>query len=157
MYSPIVLDKSFSTDGTFTLQPSNRLDNSCIQDDCPESPEIVILSDSYFFEAENNTKYTLDMVPELPDMMFGFTAELLYDNFCEVGGMWFDLEFAHYAEQIEIDVAGDGDMEYAFTEPAFDMFGRQTKFHCSKDAKQCPLWDKRKDAYTRPVRKRSGW
>ena len=134
-YSPIVLDKSFSTDvlRSHFSHPIASI-TPVIEDRCPESPTIVILSDSYFFEAENNTKYTLDMVPELPDMMFGFTAELLYDNFCEVDNMWFDLEFAHYAEQIEIDVAGDGDMEYSFTEPAFDMFGRQTQFIASKDA-----------------------
>ncbi|MGB0951102.1 MAG: hypothetical protein ACPGWQ_03800, partial [Poseidonia sp.] len=51
-----------------------------------------------------------------------------YQGPCDVGGIWFDLEFGHHAENVVIDVANDGDVDYGFTEPAFDMFGRQTKF-----------------------------
>ena len=47
---------------------------------------------------------------------------------CNVGGIWFDLEFGHHADHMRLDVADDGDVDYGFTEPAFDMFGRQTTF-----------------------------
>ena len=70
----------------------------------------------------------------MPDSAFGFTSLLSYQTPCNVAGLWFDLEFAHHAEQMQIDVANDGDVEYAFSEPAFDMFGRQTLFISSKDA-----------------------
>ena len=77
---------------------------------------------------ENGVKYTLGESAGLPDSAFGFSSVLSYQNSCDVGGMWFDLEFAHHANRIEIDVANDGDIEYGFTEPTFDMFGRQTMF-----------------------------
>ena len=83
---------------------------------------------------QDGVKYTLGETAGMPDSAFGFTSILSYQNPCNVAGMWFDMEFAHHAEQIEIDVADDADVEYAFTEPAFDMFGRQTMFISSKDA-----------------------
>jgi hypothetical protein len=60
--------------------------------------------------------------------MFGFSSVTSYQGPCDVGGIWFDLEFGHHASHMRIDVADDGDIDYGFTEPAFDMFGRQTKF-----------------------------
>ena len=47
-------------------------------------------------------------------------------------------------------------MEYSFTEPAFDMFGRQTQFIASKDANNVHYGTNEKTLH-RPVRKRSGW
>ena len=42
--------------------------------------------------------------------------------------LWFDLEFGHSATGVSIDIANDGDVEWAMDEPAFGAFGRQTKF-----------------------------
>ena len=95
-----------------------------IQDDCMESPSIEITptGGSQAFNAQDGVKTSLD-VP-----MFGFTSVTSYQGACDVGGIWFDLEFGHHARQMRIDVADDGDVDYGFTEPAFDMFGRQTTF-----------------------------
>ena len=135
MYNPQIPDHSFNP-------PMSRSHFSYpiasitpyIQDDCAESPEISVSMNGYDIMMQNNVKYTLGETAGMPDSAFGFTSILSYQNPCNVAGMWFDLEFAHHAGQIEIDVAGDGDVEYAFTEPAFDMFGRQTMFISSKDA-----------------------
>ena len=95
-----------------------------IQDDCMESPSIEITptGGSQAFNAQDGVKTSLD-VP-----MFGFTSVTSYQGACGVGGIWFDLEFGHHARHMRIDVADDGDVDYGFTEPAFDMFGRQTTF-----------------------------
>ena len=135
MYNPEIPDHSFNP-------PMSRSHFSYpiasitpyIQDDCSESPEISVSMNGYNIIMQNNVKYTLGETAGTPDSALGFTSILSYQNPCNVAGMWFDLEFAHHAEQIEIDVAGDGDVQYAFTEPAFDMFGRQTQFISSKDA-----------------------
>ena len=47
---------------------------------------------------------------------------------CSVSEVWFDLEFGHNALGASLDIADDGDLEWAMNEPAFDHFGRQTKF-----------------------------
>ena len=87
---------------------------------------------------ENGVKYTLGESAGLPDSAFGFSSVLSYQNSCDVGGMWFDLEFAHHAEQIEIDVANDGDIEYGFTEPALTCL----------DAKPCSSVQRMQTMYT---------
>tara|TARA_B100000459_G_scaffold91057_1_gene51386 strand:+ start:19191 stop:25088 length:5898 start_codon:yes stop_codon:yes gene_type:complete len=135
MYNPVIPDHSYNPpmDRSHFSYPIASI-TPVIEDDCAESPEISVAMDGYGIQMQNNVKYTLGESADMPDSTFGFTAVLSYQNPCNVAGMWFDLEFAHHAEQIQIDVAGDGDMEYSFTEPAFDMFGRQTKFISSKDA-----------------------
>ena len=40
--------------------------------------------------------------------------------------IWFDLEFGHNAEGVSLDIAEDGDIEWAMNEPAFGSFGRQS-------------------------------
>ena len=95
-----------------------------IQDDCSESPVIDIIptGQTSSTSLQNGVKTTFD------DPLFGFTSITSYSGACDVGGIWFDLEFGHHANNLEIDVANDGDVDYGFTEPAFDMFGRQTTF-----------------------------
>ena len=135
MYNPQIPDHSFSPamERSHFSYPIASI-TPVIQDDCTEAPEISVSINGYDVVMQNGVKYTLGETAGMPDSAFGFTSILSYQNPCDVAGMWFDLEFAHHAEQIEIDVADDGDVEYAFTEPAFDMFGRQTKFISSKDA-----------------------
>ena len=95
-----------------------------IQDDCSESPSIEITptGQTSSVSVEDGVKTVFD------DPIFGFNAVTSYQGPCDVGGIWFDLEFGHHASNLRIDVADDGDIDYGFTEPAFDMFGRQTTF-----------------------------
>lgn len=95
-----------------------------IQDDCSESPSIEV-TPTGSTTSVSLTEGTKTMF-EAP--MFGFSSVTSYQGPCDVGGIWFDLEFGHHASHMRIDVADDGDIDYGFTEPAFDMFGRQTKF-----------------------------
>ena len=62
------------------------------------------------------------------DPIFRFSSIVSYTNPCEMSELWFDLEFGHNAEAVSIDVANDGDLEWAMNHPAFGHFGRQTKF-----------------------------
>ena len=134
-YIPVVLDHTFSP---AKLRPHFSYPIASItpyvEDDCAESPEIGVIMNGNLAILSSNTTYTLGESAGLPNGSFGFVSYLTYQNPCNVGGIWFDLEFAHHSKQIRIDVANDGDVDYEFTEPAFDMFGRQTKFITSKDA-----------------------
>ena len=135
MYNPQLIDTAFTTD-QFRSHFAHPIASVTpyIQDDCSENPEISVSMNGHDVIMQNNVKYTLGETAGMPSSAFDLSAVLSYQNPCDVAGMWFDLEFAHYAENVRIDVAGDGDMEYAFDEPAFDMFGRQTLFISSKDA-----------------------
>ena len=95
-----------------------------IQDDCSESPDIEIIptGQTTGITVEDGVKTVLDAP------IFGFNSLTSYQSPCDVGGIWFDLEFGHHATNLRIDVADDGDVDYGFLEPAFDMFGRQTTF-----------------------------
>ena len=135
MYNPLIPDHSFNPPQSRShfSYPISSI-TPVVQDDCSESPEIAVSMNGFDVMMQNGVKYTLGETAGMPDAAFGFTSILSYQNPCNVAGLWFDLEFAHHAEQVQIDVANDGDVEYAFTEPAFDMFGRQTLFISSKDA-----------------------
>ena len=72
-----------------------------IQDDCTESPEISVSINGYDVMMQDGVKYTLGETAGMPDSAFGFTSILSYQNPCNVAGMWFDMEFAHHAEQMK--------------------------------------------------------
>ena len=95
-----------------------------IEDSCSESPDIEIVptGSSSPITVQDGVKKVLD------DPILGFYSLTSYQNPCDVAGIWFDLEFAHHAKDLMIDVANDGDVEFGLAEPAFDMFGRQTTF-----------------------------
>ena len=95
-----------------------------VQDDCSESPtmEITPTGSTTSISVQDGVKTVFDAP------MFGFNSVTSYQGPCDVGGIWFDLEFGHHATNLRIDVADDGDVDYGFLEPAFDMFGRQTTF-----------------------------
>ena len=115
-YNPVVERSKFSYPIT-SITPM-------VQDTCSESPSIEITptGSTVAVNVTDGVKTTFGAP------LFGFTAVTAYQGPCDVGGLWFDLEFGHHAEQLRIDVANDGDIDYGFTEPAFDMFGRQTTF-----------------------------
>ena len=60
--------------------------------------------------------------------IFRLNSIIGYQGQCSVSEVWFDLEFGHNALGASLDIADDGDLEWAMNEPAFDHFGRQTKF-----------------------------
>ena len=95
-----------------------------IQKDCSENPTISInpIGTQSMVNLTNGVKTVLD------DPIFGFSSMLSFQSPCNVGGMWFDLEFGHHAEGLEIDIADDGDVDYGYLEPALGAFGRQTQF-----------------------------
>jgi len=115
-FSPVIARSKFSYPIT-AVTP-------VIQDDCSESPSISIIP-SGTLDQVNLTAGTKSV---LTTPIFGFASIVAYQNACNVGGIWFDLEFGHHAESLRIDVANDGDIDYGITDPALDMFGRQTKF-----------------------------
>ena len=95
-----------------------------VQDDCSESPSIEITptGSTTSISLQEGVQTVFD------SPLFGFNSVTSYQGPCDVGGIWFDLEFGHHATNLRIDVADDGDIDYGFLEPAFDMFGRQTTF-----------------------------
>ena len=95
-----------------------------IQDDCSESPTIQIFPTG----SMDGVSVTDGQITHFDAPIFGFVSVTAYTTACNVAGIWFDLEFGHHAEHLQIDVADDGDVDYGFREPAFDMFGRQTTF-----------------------------
>ena len=58
----------------------------------------------------------------------GVGLGLQYSAQCTVYSMWMEVRFAHTMSNIELDVAGDGDIEWGITESAFGSFGRQQMF-----------------------------
>ena len=119
-YSPVLERSSFD-------RPITRI-TPFIQDDCSEIPSIDILGigGNGLIGAESGTEYILD------EPLFGFNSLVSYQNACNVGGIWFDLTFGHHTENVQLDIANDGIVEWGFEEPAFGGFGRQTNFLQSK-------------------------
>jgi len=58
----------------------------------------------------------------------GIGVGVQYSGACTVYGIWVDVRFGHSLSNISLDVAGDGDIEWGFTDPAFGGFGRQQVF-----------------------------
>ena len=125
IYVPEIIREAYS--GSFERSKfSNPITamTPMIQDDCTESPTIEITP-----TGQTSSITVQDGVQTVFDTpLFGFNSVTSYQGPCDVAGIWFDLEFGHHAANLRIDVADDGDVDYGFTEPAFDMFGRQTTF-----------------------------
>ena len=125
IYTPMLTDSSYTPPlvrSSFD-KPITQI-TPYIRDDCAETPllEIYGYGGSSLSSLENGTTYNF----EVP--VYGFEAMLSYQGACNVGGMWFDLTFGHHAETLELDVAGDGVVEWGFNEPAFGAFGMQNQF-----------------------------
>jgi hypothetical protein len=122
MYAPTIVDQSFNPPMKRTRfsQPIVGI-TPVVVDDCLDEPDIQInLRDNNLVNLTVNTKY----VPSIP--AFGFSSIISYANPCGLSEIWFDLEFGHSASGVSIDIANDGDIEWAMDEPAFGAFGRQT-------------------------------
>ena len=94
-----------------------------VVDNCSENPDIVIID-----QDQNPSNLTVGQKWTPSDPIFRFSSFVTYQNPCGVSEVWYDLEFGHNALGVSIDVADDGDVEWAMNEPAFGHFGRQTKF-----------------------------
>ena len=123
-YTPTIVDNSYDPPhySTKFSQPILAVTPQVL-DDCSEVPLVQLI-------LRNNSIYNLTVgqkwVSDKP--LFGFASMISYNNSCGVSELWFDLEFGHSASSVKMDIANDGDVEWAMDEPAFGAFGRQTKF-----------------------------
>ena len=124
IYDPVVLDNSFTPglQRTKFSQPIVGM-TPVVLDNCAEDPTIELaLRD----ESTHNLTVGQKWIPPTP--IFGFSSIIYYENPCDMSELWFDLEFGHSTAGASLDIANDGDIEWAMDEPAFGAFGRQTKF-----------------------------
>ncbi len=123
-YNPSIADTSYNPT-LYTSKFSQPIVGvtPVVVDDCMEIPKIEI-------SLRNNTNHNLTVGQKWTpaDPIFGFSSIISYSNTCGLSELWFDLEFGHSASGVSIDIANDGDIEWAMDEPAFGSFGRQTKF-----------------------------
>lgn len=125
IYSPILTDVSYAP----TLERSNfdrpitRI-KPYIQSDCSEDPTIDLFAygGSSLYQVTSDVEYVLD------DPWFGFESIVTFEDPCDVGGIWFDLTFGHHPDNLQLDIANDGHIDWGFDEEAFGSFGRQTQF-----------------------------
>ena len=124
-YTPTIIDKSYNPTlySTRFSQPIVGITPTVVHD-CTEVPKIELnLRDNSIHNLTVGQKW----VPDNDDPIFGFSSVVSYSNPCGLSELWFDLEFGHSASGVSIDIANDGDVEWAMDEPAFGAFGRQTK------------------------------
>ena len=123
IYEPTIIDDSFtpSIARTKFSQPILGV-TPVVVDNCVEDPMIELnLRD------ESSQNLTVGQTWEPSEPIFGFSSIVSYNNPCDMSELWFDLEFGYSATDVEIDLANDGDVEWAVNQPAFGAFGRQTK------------------------------
>jgi len=123
-YSPSILDNSYTPPmyRTKFSQPIVAITPQIV-DDCQDSPSVQLsLRNNTLLNLTNGQKFTF------AEPIFGFNSLISYANPCGMSEIWFDLEFGHSATGVTLDIANDGDIEWAMDEPAFGSFGRQTKF-----------------------------
>jgi len=123
-YNPTIADSSYNPT-LYTSKFSQPIVGitPVVVDDCTEIPKIELnLRDN------SNHNLTVGQKWTPADPIFGFSSIISYSNTCGLSEIWFDLEFGHSATGVSIDIANDGDIEWAMEEPAFGSFGRQTEF-----------------------------
>ena len=122
-YTPTITDESYNPTlySTKFTQPIVGVTPAIVHD-CTEIPKIELnLRDNSIHNLTVGQKW----VPS--DPIFGFSSVVSYSNPCGLSELWFDLEFGHSATGVSLDIANDGDVEWAMNEPAFGAFGHQTK------------------------------
>ena len=127
MYNPTMVDTD-STDSTERAKFSYPITaiTPRVYDDCPSEDPAIGVS---FPGMAGVVNLTADTKNVLSAPVFGFSSIISYQNACNLGEIWFDLEFGHHAKGVSIDVAGDGDVDWSINQPAFDALGRQTMFY----------------------------
>ena len=130
--SPVWVDESYnppSERSTFA-KPITAI-RPIISDDCPANTPAVSLIPSNSAAAGGVGMISLNpgIWNDLTAMTNGFGLLVNYSSVqCEVTGVHADLRFAHHAEEVRLDVAGDGDIEWGIIEPAFGALGEQTQY-----------------------------
>ena len=123
-YQPTILDNSYvpAIARTKFSQPIVGI-TPVVLDNCSEVPAIELA-----FRDETVQNVTVGQKWSPSEPIFGFSAAISYNNPCELSELWFDLEFGHSSTSVVIDIADDGDVEWAVNQPAFGAFGRQNNF-----------------------------
>jgi hypothetical protein len=129
VYSPTLTDTSYTPalERSSFSKPITRI-TAFVQDDCTEVPRI----DLQGFGGDGLTEMIPDTEYVLDSPIYGFETLMSYTGNCNVGGVWFDLSFGHHADNFQVDVANDSNIDWGFDEPAFGSFGRQTEFLLNK-------------------------
>ena len=129
VYSPTLTDVSYAPalERSSFSKPITRI-TAHVQDDCTEVPSIDLqgYGGNGLMGMIPDTEYTLD------SPIFGFETLMSYQGNCNVAGIWFDLHFGHHADNFQVDIANDSNIDWGFDEPAFGSFGRQTNFLLNK-------------------------
>ena len=122
-YTPTIKDNSFNPPQYVTKfsQPILGI-TPRVLDDCSEVPVIELT-----LRDNSIVNLTVDQAWYPSEAIFGFSSIISYSNPCGLSELWFDLDFGHAATSVELDIANDGDVEWAMNEPAFGSFGRQTE------------------------------
>jgi len=129
MYQPRILDEEYNPPilKSGLEYPITRI-KPIVTDSCAETAKIELM----YPGITNSINLTNGQWYTIAQPIFTFTGMLSYSGPCSVSGMWFDVEFSFNPLGIYIDIAGDGDSEWGFDEPAFGHFGRQTNFWTGK-------------------------
>ena len=129
VYSPTLTDVSYTPalERSSFSKPITRV-TAYVQDDCTEVPTIDLqgYGGDGLIGMIPGTEYILD------SPIFGFETLMSYQSNCNVAGMWFDLHFGHHADNFQVDIANDSNIDWGFDEPAFGSFGRQTNLLLNK-------------------------
>ena len=112
-YSPLLTDNSYNPElkrSSFS-KPITRI-TAHVQDDCTEIPSIDLQAygGNGLVGMIPDTEYILDTP------IFGFESMISYQNNCNVAGIWFDLHFGHHADNFQVDVANDSNVDWGFDE-----------------------------------------
>ena len=124
LYSPMIMSNDYNPPALIQrLEYPITSIKPIVTDSCTETPNVqAVLPNGEQLNLSNN------VWTDLPTPSFSFRATLSYSGSCAADGLWFDLEFGFNPSQVQIDIAGDGDIEWGFDEPAFGRFGRQSEF-----------------------------
>ena len=129
VYSPTLTDVSYTPalERSSFSKPITRV-TAYVQDDCTEVPTIDLqgYGGDGLIGMIPGTEYILD------SPIFGFETLMSYQSNCNVAGIWFDLHFGHHADNFQVDIANDSNIDWGFDEPAFGSFGRQTNLLLNK-------------------------
>ena len=134
-YSPSLVDTTFSpaVERPKFSYPITAI-RPVVNRECSETPTVFITSPG----GADQVNLTVDAWTELDAPMFGFSSIVGFQfdplngfTNCDVSEIWFDLRFGHHASGVLVDIAGDGDIDWGFDQPAFSALGRQTMFYGS--------------------------
>ena len=128
MFFPTLTDNSISPPALKSSfnQPITGI-KPIITDDCTDDPSIELeIGESAPVSVTPNQMWSPD------EPLFSFVTHVSYSVPCSVTGLWFDLQFGFSPRSVLLDIAGDGDYEWGFAEPAFGHFGKQNVFWDTK-------------------------